>query len=106
MNQGSLVFSSRRRHTRFDCDWSSDVCSSDLQEWPAKSDTRGDFTVKDKFGGANGEGEVGQIEEPLNRAGTRIGMPQGLDKSPETAHQHRLGIREVQDADENKQEIR
>src|SRR2546430_2763546 len=23
------VFSSRRRHTRFDCDWSSDVCSSD-----------------------------------------------------------------------------
>src|SRR2546430_634355 len=25
-----IVFSSRRRHTRFDCDWSSDVCSSDL----------------------------------------------------------------------------
>src|SRR2546430_4518569 len=25
-----LFFSSRRRHTRFDCDWSSDVCSSDL----------------------------------------------------------------------------
>src|SRR4029434_2917196 len=24
------VFSSRRRHTRFKCDWSSDVCSSDL----------------------------------------------------------------------------
>src|SRR5688572_33321417 len=24
-------FSSRRRHTRFDCDWSSDVCSSDLK---------------------------------------------------------------------------
>src|SRR2546430_335348 len=22
-------FTSRRRHTRFDCDWSSDVCSSD-----------------------------------------------------------------------------
>src|SRR2546430_5504953 len=26
-----FFFSSRRRHTRFDCDWSSDVCSSDLQ---------------------------------------------------------------------------
>src|SRR5205085_8463466 len=26
----SFFFSSRRRHTRFDCDWSSDVCSSDL----------------------------------------------------------------------------
>src|SRR2546427_11925464 len=32
-SHGLLVFfffSSRRRHTRFDCDWSSDVCSSDL----------------------------------------------------------------------------
>src|SRR2546427_13137832 len=28
-----FFFSSRRRHTRFDCDWSSDVCSSDL--WSA-----------------------------------------------------------------------
>src|SRR2546430_2513293 len=25
-----VFFSSRRRHTTFDCDWSSDVCSSDL----------------------------------------------------------------------------
>src|SRR5688572_25763059 len=29
-----FFFSSRRRHTRFDCDWSSDVCSSDLQRMP------------------------------------------------------------------------
>src|SRR6266478_10174739 len=28
-----FFFSSRRRHTRFDCDWSSDVCSSDLPEY-------------------------------------------------------------------------
>src|SRR5260370_38380298 len=32
--QGDVIlfffFSSRRRHTRFKCDWSSDVCSSDL----------------------------------------------------------------------------
>src|SRR5688572_31508214 len=27
-----FFFSSRRRHTRFDCDWSSDVCSSDLDD--------------------------------------------------------------------------
>src|SRR2546430_11824588 len=27
-----FFFSSRRRHTRFDCDWSSDVCSSDLRK--------------------------------------------------------------------------
>src|SRR6476661_8925909 len=35
-----FFFSSRRRHTRFKCDWSSDVCSSDLRDireslaWP------------------------------------------------------------------------
>src|SRR5260370_19377659 len=27
-----FFFSSRRRHTRFKCDWSSDVCSSDLAQ--------------------------------------------------------------------------
>src|SRR2546430_8549016 len=27
-----FFFPSRRRHTRFDCDWSSDVCSSDLAQ--------------------------------------------------------------------------
>src|SRR2546430_2897765 len=27
--EDQVFFSSRRRHTRFDCDWSSDVCSSD-----------------------------------------------------------------------------
>src|SRR2546430_4648423 len=30
-----FFFSSRRRHTRFDCDWSSDVCSSDLVAPPS-----------------------------------------------------------------------
>src|SRR3989475_5469231 len=36
----AFFFSSRRRHTRFDCDWSSDVCSSDLivsELMPAKN---------------------------------------------------------------------
>src|SRR6516165_6668926 len=32
---GYFFFSSRRRHTSFDCDWSSDVCSSDLIPYPA-----------------------------------------------------------------------
>src|SRR6266567_6424534 len=34
-----FFFSSRRRHTRFDCDWSSDVCSSDL--WDKELSTGG-----------------------------------------------------------------
>src|SRR5256886_13666944 len=36
-----FFFSSRRRHTRFDCDWSSDVCSSDWRaaRWKGNSYT-------------------------------------------------------------------
>src|SRR5206468_7153755 len=38
----SLFFSSRRRHTRSDRDWSSDVCSSDLRSgWQNSIDTPG-----------------------------------------------------------------
>src|SRR2546430_8315355 len=32
-----FFFSSRSRHTRFDCDWSSDVCSSDLLDMRDKA---------------------------------------------------------------------
>src|SRR5260370_31376630 len=34
-----FFFSSRRRHTRFKCDWSSDVCSSDLRLFQAREKT-------------------------------------------------------------------
>src|SRR5690242_20947899 len=34
-----FFFSSRRRHTRLTCDWSSDVCSSDLPR-PATAEGR------------------------------------------------------------------
>src|SRR5438477_1083325 len=39
-----FFFSSRRRHTRLTCDWSSDVCSSDLvdEDLPALGVDRGD----------------------------------------------------------------
>src|SRR2546430_16554123 len=39
-----FFFSSRRRHTRFDCDWSSDVCSSDLAREPGQ-----DLVGRDPF---------------------------------------------------------
>src|SRR5207237_7052102 len=38
-----FFFSSRRRHTRFKCDWSSDVCSSDL----SVSKSRGENAARD-----------------------------------------------------------
>src|SRR5256886_10583143 len=47
-----LFFSSRRRHTRFDCDWSSDVCSSDLGERTLRDVFLYPFEVAIKEGGA------------------------------------------------------
>src|SRR6266571_6323987 len=42
-----FFFSSRRRHTRLTCDWSSDVCSSDLRKVASNGSTfknpAGDF---------------------------------------------------------------
>src|SRR2546430_10781614 len=47
-----FFFSSRRRHTRFDCDWSSDVCSSDLAG--AGSVTRPGLTLTGAAAGPSG----------------------------------------------------
>src|SRR5882762_1766364 len=44
-----FFFSSRRRHTRFKCDWSSDVCSSDLLARPKyRSNTSQPFRTTSK----------------------------------------------------------
>src|SRR5688572_31977446 len=40
-----FFFSSIRRHTRFDCDWSSDVCSSDLDTFSAMVGSNWGLTV-------------------------------------------------------------
>src|SRR4030065_813359 len=48
----SVFFSSRRRHTRFKCDWSSDVCSSDLEKYRHESEALpGLFHILDTFYG-------------------------------------------------------
>src|SRR2546430_10965963 len=53
-----FFFSSRRRHTIFDCDWGSDVCSSDLRELLAELEPRSAFRVSrlDEFLQLAGEG--------------------------------------------------
>src|SRR5260370_31459256 len=52
-----FFFSSRRRHTRFKCDWSSDVCSSDLYRRSSRdrsgAGTQGDLNDLWKFDGTN-----------------------------------------------------
>src|SRR5438309_7793663 len=46
--RGRFFFSSRRRHTRWNYDWSSDVCSSDLGYSAAKGDAlvRGELCLE------------------------------------------------------------
>src|SRR6266480_7268883 len=62
-----FFFSSRRRHTRLTCDWSSDVCSSDLFK-PERLKARGacmtrrfirraTLSTRIKLGGKTGRGE-------------------------------------------------
>src|SRR5256886_5639700 len=69
-----FFFSSRRRHTRFDCDWSSDVCSSDLgsihSDVPVKPvcpNARGDRPVpalEVDSGGSGGVSQPSAREDP------------------------------------------
>src|SRR2546430_16630424 len=63
-----FFFSSRRRHTRFDCDWSSDVCSSDLSRMeaqPAGLADSGGRLLSRRFAirGPAGAGTGGRSEE-------------------------------------------
>src|SRR5690606_39636535 len=46
-----FFFSSRRRHTRFSRDWSSDVCSSDLTEQTSPTPTEEPEKPKNSFFG-------------------------------------------------------
>src|SRR5690606_40055839 len=66
----SFFFSSRRRHTRFSRDWSSDVCSSDLpgDAGHPHVDARGDLAAQVGEGGADvprpGQGAVALAAGP------------------------------------------
>src|SRR5438477_6076260 len=59
-----FFFSSRRRHTRLTCDWSSDVCSSDL---------RGTL-VRQPWNGV-----VGDQIDVIHKTFDQIGEPIGVD---------------------------
>src|SRR5438034_6808527 len=56
-----FFFSSRRRHTRSLCDWSSDVCSSDL------------ITARGRFG--NRQEEVSSISRGLKGMAKELQIP-------------------------------
>src|SRR5690606_40560576 len=57
-----FFFSSRRRHTRFSRDWSSDVCSSDLGD-PAAPDDGDGARLVEVVDAPNRDGEDGFTRE-------------------------------------------
>src|SRR5689334_23553479 len=59
-----FFFSSRRRHTRWNCDWSSDVCSSDLDaetHEDLRALARAEAVVE--FGDGAGSEDFAELEE-------------------------------------------
>src|SRR2546421_7083116 len=62
----ALLFSSRRRHTRSDRDWSSDVCSSDLLEANFRKFTA-DWTKRRDFVNLYGNLDPAQYVDRLAR---------------------------------------
>src|SRR5690348_18492137 len=80
-----FFFSSRRRHTRWTGDWSSDVCSSDL----AQAGERAAVVVRGR------RERVQDLAEPV-RAGVRdAGAPRGEQHGDRGAEEHRSEERRV-----------
>src|SRR5690606_39603643 len=71
-----FFFSSRRRHTRFSRDWSSDVCSSDLVALEQPTQSRQALGRPDRLDDAAGDGtSAGLLQTGLeNQAQRRLGL--------------------------------
>src|SRR5256886_3041062 len=75
-----FFFSSRRRHTRFDCDWSSDVCSSDLAGLVAGMGTGSPIPERGDRSGVGVAVTVSDPGAPGVRAGARLPKPNEPDQ--------------------------
>src|SRR2546430_12567367 len=69
-----FFFSSRRRHTRFDCDWSSDVCSSDLGYMVQPPAGAPPGTNSDDSSSVNANGRIQKLKL-LRRGSAMSGAP-------------------------------
>src|SRR6266480_7557781 len=68
-----FFFSSRRRHTRLTCDWSSDVCSSDLGRYAHPADARANPNAAFKGFGRAGTDEGGSYSFETVKPGAVAG---------------------------------
>src|SRR5690242_21718762 len=66
-----FFFSSRRRHTRLTCDWSSDVCSSDLPGyiWERLRPSAVWSSIRPSSDECSARGPNGMAERAASRAG-------------------------------------
>src|SRR6266446_9854689 len=85
-----FFFSSRRRHTRLQGDWSSDVCSSDLSEL-AEREGAG-------VGDLDGSGDrIGEARKQPGHLGGGLEMPLGIDREPKTRFRDRAFLADTSD---------
>src|SRR5205807_6861702 len=86
-----LLFSSRRRHTRLQGDWSSDVCSSDLTLFALAAGVAESPEVRDAVDDRavlvrqDADGDIQPVGERLDLAGLAVGAEVGehLERSEE-----------------------
>src|SRR5260370_12863191 len=76
-----FFFSSRRRHTRFKCDWSSDVCSSDLA--PARRNLCQTICMARGWESKDVEAQVAETEEPRQKGLAGQKTPEELMREQE-----------------------
>src|SRR5580698_11375445 len=67
-----FFFSSRRRHTRLTCDWSSDVCSSDLALGSSRRESRAHSCAAADRGCRRARSEERRVGKSVDRGGRRI----------------------------------
>src|SRR5689334_24829654 len=91
-SQRYFFFSSRRRHTRWNCDWSSDVCSSDLTSVISALKTCLQFKQRRDHGGTQRtqrrNQDTTEIHCALNAGGVdniknRMGQTRSVSAKPE-----------------------
>src|SRR5690606_5220663 len=78
-------FSSRRRHTRFSRDWSSDVCSSDLPAPTVKLRDTARFSTLCIHAGQEPDPSTGAIITPIYQTSTYVQDALGTHKGYEYA---------------------
>src|SRR2546421_9250717 len=89
-----FFFSSRRRHTRSDRDWSSDVCSSDLEQKKTQAELK-ELTQERELAKQARENQIRFAKEQATERKRK--------EEEDTAYQNRMGEVNRQERDRNYQ---